>query len=85
MDHIVKGKHDQSFTSMARHTSSATNLDLGCEGMKHVQQLISEIWALCEMDFSEHIGFEQCCLALDRAPGASTDRWGVHPGTREGI
>ena len=36
---------------MARHTSSATNLDLGCEGMKHVQQLISEIWALYNMDF----------------------------------
>jgi hypothetical protein len=51
MDHIVKGKHDQSFTSMARHTSSATNLDLGCEGMKHAQQLISEIWALYKVDF----------------------------------
>ena len=36
---------------MARHTSSATNLDLGCEGMKHVQQLISDIWALYKMDF----------------------------------
>ena len=51
MDHIVMGKHDQPFTHMARHTSSATNLDLGCEGMKHVQQLISEIWALYNMDF----------------------------------
>ena len=43
MDRIVMGKHDQSFLHIARHTSSATNLDLGCEGMKHVHQLISEI------------------------------------------
>jgi hypothetical protein len=50
MDHIVMGKHDQPFTHMARHTSSTTNLDLGCEGMKRVQQLISEIWALYNMD-----------------------------------
>ena len=46
MYHIAMGKHDQSFTNMARHTSSSTNLDLGCEGMKHAQQLLSEIWAL---------------------------------------
>ena len=46
MYHMVMGKHDQPFTHMARHTSSATNLDLGCDGMKYVQQLISEIWAL---------------------------------------
>jgi hypothetical protein len=53
MDHIVKGKHDQSFTSMARHTSSATNLDLGCDGMDYVQQLINEIWALYKTDFPD--------------------------------
>ena len=51
MDHIVMGKHDQPFTHMARHTSSATNLDLGCDGMQYAQQLISEIWALYNMDF----------------------------------
>ena len=51
MGHIVMGKHDQPLTHMARHTSSATNFDLGCEGMKHVQQLFSEIWALYNMDF----------------------------------
>ena len=45
------GKHDQSFTIMARHTWSATNLDLGCGGMKYVQQLISEIWELYNIDF----------------------------------
>ena len=45
------GKHDQPLTHMTRHTSSATNLDLGCDGMKYVQQLVSEIWALYNMDF----------------------------------
>ena len=51
MDHIVMGKHDQPFTLMARHTSSATNLDLDGDGMKYAQQLNSEIWALYNMDF----------------------------------
>jgi hypothetical protein len=51
MDHIVMGKPDQPFTHMARHTSSATNLDLGYVDMKYVQQLISEIWALYKTDF----------------------------------
>ena len=53
MDQIAQGKHDHAFTCMARHTSSATNLDLGCDGMKHVQKLFTEIWALYKMDFPD--------------------------------
>lgn len=41
MDQIAQGKHDHAFTCMARHTSSATNLDLGCDGMKHAQELFT--------------------------------------------
>ena len=38
MDQVARGGHDHSFTCMARRTLSANNLDLGCEGMKHVQK-----------------------------------------------
>ena len=53
MDQIAKGKMDNSFSSMARHTSWATNLDLGCEGMRHIQRQIIDIWALCKADFPD--------------------------------
>ena len=53
MDQVAKGKHDNSFTSMARHTSSATTLDLGCEGMKHIQRTVSDIFALYQADYPD--------------------------------
>ena len=53
MDQVARGRHDHSFTCMARHTLSANNLDLGCEGMKNVQKVVSEIWALYKTDFPD--------------------------------
>ena len=41
MNQIASGKHDQAFTRMARRTSSSTNLDLGCEGMRTAQKQVS--------------------------------------------
>jgi hypothetical protein len=62
MYHIAMGKHDQSFTNMARHTSSSTNLDLGCEGKRNVQKLVSEIWALYNMDFPNTLDSHSAAL-----------------------
>ena len=75
MDQVARGRHDHVFTCMARHTLSANNLDLGCEGMQNVQKVVR---------VSGHIGFEQC-LALDRAPNSGTGCWVEHPGIRTGI
>ena len=52
-DQVARGKHDHSFTCMARHTLSANNLDLGCKGMKNVQKVVSEIRALYKTDFPD--------------------------------
>ena len=46
MDQVALGRHDHSFTCMTRHTLSTNNLDLGCEGMKNAQKVVSDIWAL---------------------------------------
>ena len=53
MDQVARGRRDHSFTCMARHTLSANNLDLGCEGMKNVQKVVSEIWALYKTEFPD--------------------------------
>ena len=85
MDHIVMGKRDQPFTNMARHASSATNLDLGCEGMKHVQQLTSEIWALYNMDFPNTSDSNSAALPSTELQVPLLIAGENKPGTRECI
>jgi hypothetical protein len=53
VDQIARGKHDHAFTCMARHTSSAINLDLGCDGMKSIQKQIQDIYVLYKEEFPE--------------------------------
>ena len=53
VDQIGKGKHDHAFTCMARHTSSATNLDLGCDGMKVIHKQVQDIYALYKEEFPD--------------------------------
>ena len=53
LDAIAKGKYEHSFMCMARTTSSAMSLDLGCEGMKHIQRTVGDIWALYKAEFPD--------------------------------
>ena len=78
MGQVALGRHDHW------RTLSANNSDLGCEGMKNVQKVVSEIWALYKTDFPD-TSASNSALPSTELQMLVLGFGEIRPGTRKGI
>ena len=53
LDSVMRGKHWQNCTALARQTSSANALDMGCEGTRDLDTTVSDMLMLSKADFPD--------------------------------